>query len=494
MKKTYLKSGFILSYIAIAVQSIISIVYTPVMLRLLGDSDYGLLQLATSTIASLGVLNFGFAGSYLRFYSSARASSDKNALAVLNGTYMSVFIGISILALIAGTFVTTAADKIFAATMSEWEIGRLMQLLGVMTLNLALSFPASVFDSYIVAHEKFAFQKLIVIITAFFNPMFTLPLLLVGRGSVAVAWSMVLITIIKLVVSWVYCVKKLNMQFIFKPNGKLLKSLCGFSFFIFLNIITDQINWNADKTILGIVRGSKDVAVYSLGAQFNTYFLTFSYALLSLFSPKAYRIARARHAGQMLDKYFARFGRIQLAVMGYIFLMLVAVGKPFIRIWSGWDTDIPYYTAVILIAPLLITSVQSIGVEIQRAKDMHHFRSILYFMIAFVNIAISIPLSMHYGALGAAAGTCVCLVIGNIIIMNFYYHKRVGLNMFYFWGQLAKLLPAFIAPVLCAVAVYIFCSGSLWRVAIGAVVLTLVYVPSVWFLGVRKDINLKSHS
>ncbi|MBR0089015.1 MAG: oligosaccharide flippase family protein, partial [Clostridia bacterium] len=129
MKKTYLKSGFILSYIAIAVQSIISIVYTPVMLRLLGDSDYGLLQLATSTIASLGVLNFGFAGSYLRFYSSARASSDKNALAVLNGTYMSVFIGISILALIAGTFVTTAADKIFAATMSEWEIGRLMQLL-----------------------------------------------------------------------------------------------------------------------------------------------------------------------------------------------------------------------------------------------------------------------------------------------------------------------------------------------------------------------------
>ena len=270
MKKSHLKSGFILSYVAIAVQSIISIVYTPVMLRLLGDSDYGLLQLATSTIASLGVLNFGFAGSYLRFYSSAKASSDKNALAVLNGTYMSVFIGISILGLIAGTFVTTAADKIFAATMSEWEIGRLMQLLGVMTLNLALSFPASVFDSYIIAHERFAFQKLIVIITAFFNPMFTLPLLLIGRGSVAVAWSMVLITIIKLVVSWIYCVKKLNMQFIFKPSGKLLKSLCGFSFFIFLNIITDQINWNADKTILGIVRGSKDVAVYSLGAQFNT--------------------------------------------------------------------------------------------------------------------------------------------------------------------------------------------------------------------------------
>ena len=68
MKSSYLKSGFILSYIAIFIQSLISIVYTPVMLRLLGQSDYGLLQLAISTIANLGILSFGFGSSYLRFY------------------------------------------------------------------------------------------------------------------------------------------------------------------------------------------------------------------------------------------------------------------------------------------------------------------------------------------------------------------------------------------------------------------------------------------
>ena len=50
-----LKSGFILSYIAIFIQSIISILYTPVMLRLLGESNYGLLQLAVSTMSSLSI-------------------------------------------------------------------------------------------------------------------------------------------------------------------------------------------------------------------------------------------------------------------------------------------------------------------------------------------------------------------------------------------------------------------------------------------------------
>ena len=77
MKNSHVKSGFVLSYVSIGVQSVISIVYTPVMLRLLGQSDYGLLQIAMSAIAHLGILSFGFSGSYLRFYSSSRARVAK---------------------------------------------------------------------------------------------------------------------------------------------------------------------------------------------------------------------------------------------------------------------------------------------------------------------------------------------------------------------------------------------------------------------------------
>ena len=75
-----LKSGFILSYISIFIQSIISILYTPVMLRLLGESNYGLLQLAVSTMSSLSILSFGFGSSYMRFYSQYKADNDNNAI------------------------------------------------------------------------------------------------------------------------------------------------------------------------------------------------------------------------------------------------------------------------------------------------------------------------------------------------------------------------------------------------------------------------------
>lgn len=101
-----LKSGFILSYISIFIQSIISILYTPVMLRLLGESNYGLLQLATSTMSSLSILSFGFGSSYMRFYSQYKVDNDNNAISVLNGMFTIIFISVSILSLIVGGFIT----------------------------------------------------------------------------------------------------------------------------------------------------------------------------------------------------------------------------------------------------------------------------------------------------------------------------------------------------------------------------------------------------
>lgn len=63
-----LKMGTILSYVSIGIQNLIAILYTPVMLRLLGQSEYGLYQLGSSAVSYLGLLSFGFGSSYVRFY------------------------------------------------------------------------------------------------------------------------------------------------------------------------------------------------------------------------------------------------------------------------------------------------------------------------------------------------------------------------------------------------------------------------------------------
>ena len=77
---------------------------------------------------------------------------------------------------------------------------------------------------------------------------------------------------------------------------------------------------------------------------------------------------------------------------------------------------------------------------------MHKARAVVYLAIAIANVFISIPLIKIMGPAGAALGTAISLVAGNIIFMNWYYHARIGMNMFYFWKEIAKFIPALIAP------------------------------------------------
>ena len=62
------KSGIVIAYISEAIRICTGLIYTPVMLSILGDVEYGLYQLVASTVSYLSLLNFGFTGAYTRFY------------------------------------------------------------------------------------------------------------------------------------------------------------------------------------------------------------------------------------------------------------------------------------------------------------------------------------------------------------------------------------------------------------------------------------------
>ena len=81
------KSGVILSYISYGVYMLSAFLYTPIMLRLLGQSEYGLYQLVNSVVSYLGLLSFGFSGAYTRFYSRYKKDNDENSIAKLNGLF-----------------------------------------------------------------------------------------------------------------------------------------------------------------------------------------------------------------------------------------------------------------------------------------------------------------------------------------------------------------------------------------------------------------------
>jgi hypothetical protein len=56
---------------------------------------------------------------------------------------------------------------------------------------------------------------------------------------------------------------------------------------------------------------------------------------------------------------------------------------------------------------------------------------------------LSIILANAYGTVGAALGTSFSFIAGDIIVMNLYYHYKVGLNIKKFFKELSRgLIPA----------------------------------------------------
>lgn len=483
------KAGVLLSYAGEFVKILASLVYTPIMLRLLGQSEYGLYQLVYSVVSYLSLLSLGFGSSYLRFYSRYKAQKDEDGIAKLNGMFMIIFCSISMVCVLCGIVMIGNIRSIFGTGLTDSEYETAKVLMGLLIVNLAMTFPNSVFNCSITAHEKFFFQKLLILLQNIFSPFLTLPFLIMGYGSKGMVSVTTFLTFLLLMSNMFYCFKKLHISFRFHGlQFELLKEMWVFTFFIFLNQIIDQVNWSVDKFLLGRLSGTTAVAIYGVGGQINTMYQQFSTSISNVFVPKVNRIVAETDDNAQLTKLFTRVGRIQFIVLGLILSGFIFLGSPFIKVWAGEGYGASYAVALLLIIPVTVPLVQNLGIEIQRAKNMHKARSIVYLLIAIANVFISIPLIKVFGPIGAALGTAISLFAGNIVFMNWYYHARIGMNMFYFWKEITKFIPALIVPTIVGIFIMRFAHVSgLLHIGMYAVVYAAVYCISMYCLGTNEE-------
>lgn len=489
MKINQLKAGVILSYATQAVHILSGLIYTPIMLRLLGQSEYGLYQLVSSIVSYLSLLSLGFGSGYMRFYSRYKANDDSTGIAKLNGMFMIIFFIIALVCLLCGGIMILKADLIFGTGLTTGELYRARILMTMLVFSMAITFVNSIFKSYVTAHEKFFFQRFIEFLKMLFNPFITLPLLIMGYGSIGMVVVSTVLTIFVFVMDAGYCFKKLQIKFSFKNfDFKLLKEMWVFTSFIFINLIVDQINWNVDKFLLGRMVGTVAVAVYGVAAQLNSMYMTLSTSISSVFTPRVNRIIAEKHGDEALTKLFAKVGRVQFIVLGLIISIYILFGEEFIGIWAGNGYNESYQIGILLMLPAIIPLIQNLGIEIQQAKNMHKTRSVVYLLVSLSNIFISIPCIKIWGASGAALGTALSLIVGNGLFMNIYYHKRLGLNIIYFWKEIIKFIPSLVVSVVVGILLRKFSpTGNVIYLCTAIAVYCLMYVASMWLFGMNES-------
>ncbi|MGL4762365.1 MAG: oligosaccharide flippase family protein [Sarcina sp.] len=450
MKKiNQLKVGAILSYVSLILGNVISLLYTPIMLRILGQSEYGLYTLSNSIVGYLGVLNFGLGNAIVRYTAKYRAEKNKDGEYNLNGMFVLVYSLLGVVVFILGTVFIFNTDKIFSASLTGEELKTMKILLPIMVFNLSISFPFAIFDSIIVAYENFVFPKIIGIARTIINPMVMIPLLFMGHKSISMTIVSTILNLVCIGLNVFYCFKVLKIKIKFNNfDIPLLKEISVYSFFIFLNIIIDKIYWSTDQFILGALVSSSAVAIYSVGSTFNIYYMGFSTAITTVFLPKITVMVANKSSDIEISNLFIKIGRIQSYIIFFILSGFILVGKEFISVWAGPGYEEAYYIAIIIMFPLSIPLIQNLGVSILQAKNKHKFRSKVCLFIAILNIFLTILLVRNLGGIGAAISTGIALFLGNVVIMNLYYYKKINIDIPRFWKEISKIiLVAIIATV-----------------------------------------------
>lgn len=439
------KSGAILAYLNIFLKNSISLIYTPFLIRFLGDAEYGIYQLAIQVVSMLSLLALGFSGAYVRFYWKLKKTQPES-IAALNGLYLVIYGIISIVSLILGSFLIFLIPEFFGRTFSLHEIQITKILFAIMILNIALTFPSSVFDSYIIANQQFKFQQTRALLGTILQPILTIPMLFLGFGAISILSVQTCITVVFLLINIRFALRRLKMKFVFKnfPGG-LLRSLFVFSSFLLINDLVDIVNNNVPSMIVGSIVGAQAVAIYGIAVQIRTMFIQLSLALSTVFIPRINEIVNFREDKDELLNLMVKVGRFQLLLLSTIYCGFIALGVYFIELWAGQGFYDAYIMVLLMIFPVLIPLSQNLGIEIQRAKNLHQFRSWILGLFAILNLIITVFSINKFGVIGAVFGYVISVGVGNGLIINIYNHRRVGLNMIIYWKKvLNTLLPGIV--------------------------------------------------
>lgn len=488
MKKSQLKAGIYLSYISLFLTNVTNLVITPFIVRNLGDSEYGLYMLIGSIVGYTAVLDFGLGNTTTRFVSKYRAQKDRvKEENFLFSTFI-IYGIISIIVLIIGIIIYYNLPYIFKNSLSPHEIYTAKIMFIILVVNLAFTLPMNSLIGIIKAYERFIFPRILTIGRVIIRITLIFILLSLGYKAIAIVVVDAILNLLMLVLSMMYVFIKLKVKIkLHYFNLKLYQEILSYSFWIFISVIVDQLYWRIGQLILGIYASTTDVAIFAIGIMLGQYFMNFSTAISGVFLPRVTKMVTKDASNEELTDIMIRVGRIQFIVLGLILSGFILVGNDFLYLWLGDNYSDSWKIGLVVMIPLMFVLTQTIGITILQAKNLHKFRAISYLIIAIVNTLISIYFVKKLGAIGAAVGTSLSLIIGNIIVMNLYYHIKVKLNMIRFYKEVSKgLLIAFIFATIIGSLLSKMTIENWLSLGIQIIVYTAIYSIVMWFVGFNK--------
>jgi len=482
-KHSQIRVGAVISYAAVAFNTLAGLLYTPWMISSIGSDMYGLYTLAISVV-NFFLLDFGLGDAVSRFLSRDYAEGRLDKANEFMGVALRLYLIISAAIFVVLFGVYLNIDAIYG-NLGPKQLFVFKVLYIIVALYSVISLPCASFNGVLTANEQFIALNL----SNLLQKVFTVGLIIV---ALLLGWGVYALVIVNAGVGLVFSLIKylliksdgrIRLSPFGKRNAALAREVLGFSVWVLVIQICARLIFSIMPSIIAAVSTSWEISVFGLASSLEGYVWSVANALNGMFMPKVTRIVHSENSKDGLQRFAVRVGRIQLLITGGIVVGFAAIGPEFVSCWVGDRYSTLYICTLLLVLPELIELPTMVADTAIIAKGCVMDKAVAYIAMAIANVILGIPLSASLGAVGASLAICIAYFIRTFGMFVIYVRRlRFKLRSFFRDTYIGWFAPALIMLAM-GYAFRVFITASSWGVfAVEFLACTSVYLVFSWHM------------
>ena len=449
------KKAIVISYMNLLMGMVVNVFITPMLIVMLGDVDYSLYKVMHSFAGPLSMFHLGISTVVTRSIvkcSSSEEYSEKDkrntmALALIASVLMALFV------IAIAVVMYFLIPELYGDTYSVDSLKTGQHIFIMFVVGTVMHMLTDVFSGCILGHERYVVSAAIPLVKTISKCILLIVLLKLNASvHFVVAVDMVL-AVAAFLFSAIYAIAVLGeVPRLFSFDRHQLMEIMSFGLAILLQAFVNQVNNNVDTMILGVYVSEKAIiTMYASALTIYSIYNSLISVISHYFLPKATKLITNNASGRELTEFVIKPGRFQAAIAVACILGFALFGRNFITIWIGTRYMDAYGVILMLMIPVTIPLVQNAMISVLDAAMKRLVRSIVLVVIAVLNVLVSVVLVRCIGFWGAAIGTMFSLILGHGILMNIYYAREFGVEVFrMFAGIFRGVLPAgIVAAMIC---------------------------------------------
>lgn len=431
--------------LATALTLLMGFVVIPIAIGRVGLVLYGVWVILSGVLSYFSLFDLGVGGTFVT--QLAMAASRHDRLTVRQIVTVSL-----VLYAIMATILSPAAAYVAPHLGTWFHLGpsdqKLVQgLFWWVYAYLFLSQAFNVFASLLIGLQRMRLVSVVSVITQIINYTVLLVALAGHWGLYSfvlanyVSWGAATLFYMILTSIWVKAIPFSNP---FRISTPLIKTMLSFGGWIQINRLSNQINNETDRILIGLYVNTAVAGVYQLGnklAQLSRRFpLNFAGALLPVFSVWE---AEQQSQEQIRVHYIDASRYLALATF-FLSGLITATSAAILVFWLHHRYPQFFLIVVLLLITYSINNLTGIGTTFLRGIGKPRLESYYAMVGSSLKLGLSLALAPRFGLLGILIGTTIGTVLGSLYFLWLFF-RLVALNWWH--GLIRWLIPLLLATL-----------------------------------------------